>query len=304
MPLNFPEIWLGRVRRLITSLDSAPWLGGIEELPHAVVEMGSGSDGETNVVSIPLTEFEPDVLINNSAYPIALQNYTDSQKLVTLDKYQTLVTTLSDDEIMGASYDKIDSTTRGHVQAILKSKYQKAIFSLAPQADAADTPVLEATGEQVATEGNRRRLTYNDLVQLKKRFDKLQADPLARRIVLSDDHYNDLLLSGADEVRKQLHNYQDGQVAPRLAGFEVFQYTGNPYFDNLGAKKAFGEVPVATDRRASVAYLTNEVVKKTGRTKQYFTPASENPRTQANELNYRHYFIATPLRTKFYGAIY
>jgi hypothetical protein len=42
---------------------------------------------------------------------------------------------------------------------------------------------------------------------------------------------------------------------------------------------------------------------KTGITKQYFNPASLNPKTQTNELNYRHYFIVAPKQKKYYGAI-
>ena len=50
-------------------------------------------------------------------------------------------------------------------------------------------------------------------------------------------------------------------------------------------------------------FRVDGVAKKTGITKQYFSPASSNPESQANKLNYRHYYIATPYQAKGIGAI-
>lgn len=301
MPLNFPEAWLRRVRRLITNQENAPWLDGVEEMPHAVTVMNEGSDSELNVVSVPLSDFEPDVLYNNTSYPIAVQAYTDGQVLITLGKFQTKATSLTDDQVIGASFDRIDDATKGHRKAILKDKFKRAIHSLAPAATAALTPVFEATG---ATIGSRKRLTYEDLVKAKAELDNQEVPEEGRRAVLSSDHYNDLLLFGSDEVKKQLFNYSTGKTTPMIAGFMIYQYTGNPYFTSVGAKVTYGAVPGGTDRKATVIFCESNVVKKTGLTKQYFAKSSDSPTTQANLLNYRHYFIATPLRARNAVVIY
>lgn len=301
MPALFPEVWLNRVRRLFTNEDNAPWLEGIEELPSAVTEMGAGSDGETNLVRIPLTDFEPDVLINNSAYPIAIQAYTDTEAIIALDKYQTKATSLSDDEVIGASYDRIDSATKGHVKAIRKNKFWKAIYSLAPNANTALTPVLECTGAVI---GSRKKLLVADLIKLKGLLDAMQAPEDGRRLVLSSEHFNDLLEDGSDEIKRQLFNYQKGKTSEMVLGFMIYQYNGNPYYSQTGDKLAYGAIPVATDRRGSVLFLESNTVKKTGLTKQYFKKASGEPQTQANLLNYRHYFIATKLRERYSAVFY
>src|SRR5690554_2195912 len=104
MPENFPEAWQHRVETNLTAETEAPWLAGVAELDTAILEVGSGSASEQNIIHIPVTDFEPDVLINNSSYPLALQSYDDSTVTIQLDKYQTKVVTLSDDQVIGASY--------------------------------------------------------------------------------------------------------------------------------------------------------------------------------------------------------
>lgn len=155
MPTNFPEVWQNRVEANLTQQTTAPWLEGIAELDTAVLEVGSGSASEKNVIHIPTTDFEPDVLINNSAYPLALQAYTDSEVTISLDKYQTKVVTLTDDQKLGASYPRIDAATKATTDAILKKKFSKAIHSIAPAANTTDTPVILTTG---ALDGTRKRL--------------------------------------------------------------------------------------------------------------------------------------------------
>lgn len=303
MPANFPEVWRARVETNLRATDEAPWLDGVEELDTAVIEMGSGSAGETNVIHIPTSDFEPDVLINNTTYPIALQAYTDSEVTISLDKYQTKVTTLSDDQIIGASYPRIDNATRSHSNSILKSKYGKAIHAIAPAGNGANTPVIATTG---AIEGGaafgRKLFTYKDLVAMKKKFDILQVPMVGRRIVLCTDHWNDLLLD-RERFGDNFSNYRTGAAAPMVAGFEIYQYVANPYYNSSLAKLAYGAVPTGTDFQASVAFYVPNIAKKTGMTKQYFAESARDPENQTNKLNYRHYFICVPKRAKYIGAI-
>ena len=302
MPASFPEVWLQRVRTRFTTQDQAPWLDGVEEFNTEVVVMGAGTISESNVIHIPVSDFDPEVLINNTTYPIALQAYNDDEVIIQLDKYQTKVTTLSDDQINGASYNVIDPATGRHVKSITKSKYKKAIHAIAPASDTANTPVIVATGVAV---GSRNRLTWKDLVTLKDRLDAIETPEQGRRIVLSSEHYNDLLLDESNNnYNRLLTDFSNGKNAPMIAGFEIFQYVANPLYTSAGAKKAFGAVSASGDRKGSVAFLVDNIGKKTGQTKQYFSPASTDPEGQTNKLNYRHYFIALPVRNIYIGAIY
>ncbi|CAI9429258.1 Endo/exonuclease/phosphatase domain-containing protein [Candidatus Ornithobacterium hominis] len=287
MPKNFPEIWEQRVRQTLKSGDTADFLDGVNELDGDVQQMG-----EENVIHIPTTEFSPDVLINNKTYPLAVQDYDDDTVIVKLDKYQTKPTKVTDDQIIGSSYDKIDAVTRSHTNAISSRKFKKALHALAPDSNTDKTPVLELAGAEC---------TYEDLVALKDKCDALEWPEEGRRLVLCNKHYN-ALLKDRKNFGDQLINYRKGEVSPVIAGFEIKKYIASPHYAS-GNKKAFGEVVGQTDKPASVAFVVENVKKKTGLTKQYFSEASKDTENQANLLNYRHYFIAVPVEKKFIASL-
>lgn len=287
MPMNFPEIWEGRVRQTLVNGETADFLDGVQELDGDVMQMG-----ENNVIHIPTTEFSPEILINNSTYPLALEDYDDSEVIVKLDKYQTKPTRVTDDQIIGASYEKIDAVTRSHTNKIATTKFKKALHAIAPDTDTDATPVLSLAGAEC---------TYEDLVALKAKCDEKQWPDEGRRLVLCNTHYN-ALLKDRKNFGDQLINYRKGEVSPIIAGFEIKKYVASPVY-NAGSKKAFSEVPAAEDKAASVAFVVENVKKKTGLTKQYYSDAKADPENQANLLNYRHYFIALPVEKKYIAAL-
>lgn len=287
MPKNFPEIWEGRVRQTLENGAVADFLDGVSELDGDVTQMG-----EENIIHIPTSEFNPEVLINNKTYPIAIENYTDDEVIVKLDKYQTKATKVTDDQVMGASYNKIDAVTKAHTSAINARKYKKAIHALAPDDNTAKTPVLQIKGTEC---------TYEDLVALKDKCDELEWPEEGRRLVLCNKHWN-ALLKDRKNFGDQLINYKKGEVAPIIAGFEIKKYIASPHYAGT-KKKAFGEAPASGDKPASVCFVVENVRKKTGLTKQYFSEAKSDTVNQANLLNYRHYFIAVPVEKKFIAAL-
>ncbi|MCL2328445.1 MAG: hypothetical protein FWC39_08020 [Bacteroidetes bacterium] len=300
MAKNFPDVWIGRVEKQLTNKDVAPWLDGIAELSVEPVMIGEGTDAEKSLIYIPTTDFEPGVLINNSTYPIALQEYDDDTATIALDKFQTKVTTLSDDQVLGAVYDKIDAATKTHVVAINTNKYGKAIHALAPNKNTDLTPLVRTTG--LNDGAGRKKLTKNDLVALKKKFDLMMVPMQGRRLVLCPDHIADLL--ELDQVfANQYYNYSEGRIA-KAFGFEIYEYVANPiYTASTGVKKSFGAVVLEGDYMASVAFYDQNVAKKTGLTKQYFQDSQTDPQYQTNRLNYRHYFITIPKTMRYIGAI-
>ncbi|EGV44365.1 hypothetical protein BZARG_779 [Bizionia argentinensis JUB59] len=304
MPANFPEIWLGRIIQNLDTSDIAPFLNGIAEIAADVVQINQGQLSEKNKIYVPSTEFEVDVLINNTTYPLAVQTYADGTIEITLDKYQTKVVTLSDDQIIGASYDKIDVVTKSLIRSILVSKFKKALHSIAPQTNTATTPVMAATGgtAALADPDGRLRLVYEDLVAFKGLCDTAGFTEEDRRLVLCNEHWNDLLLDRKN-FGNQLVDYAAGKPAPMIAGFELQKYTTAPIYTAAGVKQPFGTIAAPTDTSASIAFCVNGIAKKTGLTKQYFVKAENNPANQTNDLAYRHYFIVTPYQNRKIGAI-
>lgn len=304
MPANFPEVWLDRVIENFRTSHIAPWLDGISEMNTEIVELGEGTATESNMIHVATTDFEAEILINNTTYPIPVQVYQDGTISLKLDKYQTKVVTVSDDIIMGSSYDMIDAATRNTIRPINATKFAKAIHSIAPMEHTLNTPVLKTTGgaEGLTDPTGRFRLVYEDIVAFKDACDKAKFSAENRRLVLCDNHWNDLLLD-RKKFGDQLVNYTTGKPAPIISGFQMFQYIAMPRYTDAGIKKPFGAMEEPNDRIASVAFLPEGIAKKTGLTKQYFVKAAENPSGQTNDLAYRHYFIATPFRNMYIGAI-
>jgi hypothetical protein len=293
MPANFPEMWLKRVIHNLDNTDKATFLNGIAELDVDVSQINEGQLNEQNKIYVAATDFEVDVLINNSTYPLAVQNYSDSIIEITLDKYQTKVTSLSDDETIGASYPKIDHVTRAHTHSILSNKFKKAIHAIAPAANAAATPIHSLTD---AT------LDYDALVAFRQKCDDAGFAEDSIRLVLCPKHWNDLL-TDRDRFGDQLVNYATGKPNPMIAGFELHRYDGMPWYTAAGNKKTWGAAVIGTDLQASVAFVKGAIAKKTGLTKQYFSAAKSDPKNQANLLSYRHYFIVVPYQAKKIGAL-
>lgn len=305
MPANFPEIWLGRIIQNLDKSDIATFLEGIAEVNADVTQVNKGELSETNIIFVPSTDFEVDVLINNTTYPVPVQVYADGTIQITLDKYQTKVVTLSDDDIIGAAYDKIDVVTKNLVRSLLVNRYKKAIHSIAPAGNTVTTPVMAATGgaTALADASGRLRLTYADIVAFKSLCDAGGWAEEGRRLVLKGDHWNDLLLDRAN-FGNQLVDYAKGKPSPMIAGFELHQYPTLPiYTIATKVKKAYGVIAAVGDTTASVAFVKEAIAKKTGLTKQYFAEAKNNPTGQTNDLAYRHYFVAMPYQNKFIGAI-
>lgn len=243
------------------------------------------------------------MLINNTTYPIDVQSQTDTDITITLDKYQTKATQVTDDEIKYIAYDKIAKVTDKHSKATMRVKHNKAIHALAPATNTTATPVLTTTGADDGT--GRKKMLLKDLLALKRKFDA-QKIPLAGRvIVLCADHYNDLLEEAGDKPifsNGSLADSEGGLLSARLYGFKVYWYVESPYFNpTTKVKLSFGAVPGATDRQASVAFYGPEMFRAVGSTKTYLDLPTTT--TQKSLFNLRHYFIVLPKKQRAIGAI-
>ena len=242
------------------------------------------------------------MLVNNTTYPLTVQEITDTDAVFSLDKFQTKPTPVTDDELYASSYDKMSSLKERHADAIKEKKFAKSIHALAPDSNVAKTPVLKTTGEIVGggTSG-RRRLQASDIIALKDQFDKLKIPVQGRRLVLCSDHVNDLLLTD-QKFKDQYYNYTTGKIS-NLYSFEVYEYCENPVYKTDGTKVKFGTAAGANEYQASVAFYTKRAFKASGSTKMYYSEAKTDPLNQRSLVNFRHYFIVLPKKKDAMAAI-
>lgn len=293
----YTEVWTGeQVKAFRTDVASIGWLNKITAYDQ-YVRPGIGS--ENDVIHLVAVGADPDVLLNNTTYPIDIQNLDDGDIPISLDKYQTKATRITDDELHAISYDKMQSVIERHRDAVNETKYAKAIHALAPQSNTAATFVSGTTGA-ASPDGTRAMLIRADIIGLKKAFDDQRIPVSGRVLVLCTDHVQDLLQND-QKFSEQYYNYTTGKIS-NLYGFEVYEYAECPYFTQAGAKVAYGGVPGSTDRRASVAFYAPRMFRATGSTTTYPTPAEAT--NQERLYNIRHYFICLPKKQAAIAAVY
>ena len=277
------EIWTGEMVKALREFLAGSWLDGIPDNSSLV---------DNDVIHLVDVGVDPDVLINNTTYPIPLQALDDADIPIGLDKFQTKVTPITDDELYAISYDKISRVKESHSNSINDAKFAKAAHSLCANSNTAKTPVLATTGERDAATG-RLRLTPNDLVSLKESLDKLRVPTAGRRLVLCTDHVNDLLR--ADQTFKEQYNIDrnTGRIG-NLYGFEIYEFGNNPVYTSAGVKKGVGATADSGEFQCSFAFYPKRTFKATGSTKMYWSAAENDPEFQRNKVNFRHYFICMP----------
>ena len=277
------EVWTGELVKSLRAGLAATWLDGIPDNSSLV---------DNDVIHLVDVGVDPDVLINNTTYPIDLQALDDTDLPIGLDKFQTKVTPITDDELYAISYDKMARVKESHANAINDAKFMKAAHSMCAKENTAKTPVLKSTGARDPLTG-RLKLIPQDLINLKKALDGLKVPAQGRRLVLCTDHVNDLLEVDQNFKEQYNINRNDGTVG-RLYGFDIYEFANNPVYTTAGKKKAVGATADTGEFQCSFAFYTQRVFKATGSTKMYFSPAETDPEYQRNKINFRHMFICMP----------
>lgn len=274
------EVWTGELVKSLRSGLAGSWLDGVPDQSSIV---------NNDIIHLVDVGVDPDVLINNTTYPIPAQALDDADIAVSLDKFQSKATPVTDDELYALSYDKMARVKESHGNALNDAKFTKAAHALCAAKNTATTPVLKTSGE--ADSDGRLRMTPADLAGMKRALDKLKVPAENRRLVLCPDHVNDLLLADQNFERQYNIDRNTGKVGS-LYGFEIYEYAGNPVYTSSGEKKEVGATADTGEYQCSFAFYTPRVFKATGSTKMYYSESRNDPEYQRNLINFRHYFIA------------
>lgn len=178
-----------------------------------------------NTIHFASAGIDPNVLINNTTYPIRIVGREDEDNELPLDKFETENTLVRRPDAIEYSYDKLESVVRQHRSTLQASTARKAAHAYAPNDDSADTPLVLTTGSTV---GGRKRLTFDDLLTLKERFDNALIPLEERYLILHPSHVSDLLREDV-KLFKELTDIKDGEPT-RFAGFGCFHFPYMPTY--------------------------------------------------------------------------
>lgn len=248
---------------------------------------------EYNTINLAEAGVDPNVLIDNTTYPVAAATRTDSPLSLTLKTLDTESTILRNIEKKELSYNKMESIVRSHRNALRKGCVSLAAHYWAPSSNGTYTPVIAATG---ALYNGYKRLLFDDLLNIRAKLVALDIDVSRVNILLSPRHEADLLY--ADKLL-----YKDIITSGKIFSMRYFVNSQTPRFNaTTGAKVAYGAAPAGSDTIATTLWVTDEVMKADG-TIDVFAKYND-PDQKGDVINFQKRFIALPLRSKGLGAIY
>lgn len=293
----YREIWTGE---LVESFQPEIEASFLSEIPDESRWVQSSAGGENQVIHLVDIGADPEVLINNTTYPIGYSTLADGDIAFQLDKYTTVATKVTDDELYAISYDKIAVVNKKHKNAILAKKFSKAVHALAPQANTTATPVIGTSGAVVA---GKKLATVNDVIDLGAAMSAAGIPDDGKRILVLNTVHNTGIVKEVKDFYKDYLNIATGQLRPLFHGFKVYLYHAMPFYlaaDNT--KVSYGAVfNPATHNVASVAFYAPDMFRAEGSTTMYYDqPDTQN---QASAVNYRHYYLVSPKKARAIAAL-
>lgn len=280
------------------ALPKEVWTGELvkrfREMPSFLEQIKDYSDKVEGNKTIHLVSVgaDPSVLINNTTYPIATAGRTDGDIAITLHKFDTTNTEVTDDEIHALAYDKIASVNESHVDALGEGTHDMAIHSLAPATDTTATPIVEAAGVTLA---------MADLRSLKKKFDAAKFPKKGRCLVLCPTHVEQLCAVNETFEKQYSLDNKEGKIG-RLYGFDIYEYTETPVYI-AKVKSAFGAAAVGGEKESSIAYCASRMFKANSKAKRYMRDAENDPENRKTVIGYNMRHIAMPKTNAAIGAL-
>ncbi|TRX39065.1 hypothetical protein [Flavobacterium restrictum] len=253
---------------------------------------------ENDKINLADCGFDPDVLINNTTYPIPIVQRADMPLSIELDLYETENTLVRSPEAVELAYNKLESVIYGHRMTLRAKSGQKAAHAFAPNSDTENTPILVTTGDNNGD--GFKRLIPEDILKLKKKYDLLDVPYDNRYLVLDPNHVEDLILYDL-KAFKDITDFKNGQPT-RFAGFNILQYTKTAKYNLLAKTKLpWGAVSDANTTYGSFSFSSEEVMKADGSVKMF--ERIDDPELRATVVGFDKRFIALPIRNKAIGAI-
>ena len=252
---------------------------------------------DNDAINIAEAGLAPEVLINNTTYPIEIVQRIDTPIRIELDKFETKNTLVRRPEVIEYAYDQLESVLMGHRGTLRANTALKAAHAFAPAENTTDTPVILSTGDVY---NGRKRMTVEDILALKEAFDSADIPLESRFLVLHPSHVSDLLTVDV-KAFKDITDIVNGQPK-KFAGFGILQFSKPAYYATATLEKlAFGAVPGAGDSFCSFAFHGDEVMKADGEVYMYIR--EDDPEERGTIVGFDKRFIAMPIRNKGIGAI-
>ena len=116
----YTEVWTGKIVERFTHAENDTFLDGVPDF---------SDKAENDVIHLIDVQGSPEVLIDNTTYPLEIQNLEDGDIAIKLSKFETKPTRVTDDGIHALSYDKIATAKDLHGDVLGEKRLDKAIHA-------------------------------------------------------------------------------------------------------------------------------------------------------------------------------
>ena len=249
---------------------------------------------EYNKINLAEAGVAPDVLVDNTDYPIETASREDIPLELPLHTFDTKNTVVRNVEAMELAYDKMESVVRQHRNVLQAKTAAYAANNWAPSKDAELTPVRKTTGD--TNSRSLKSLSFRDILDMDAWFRSQDVDPATMVAVLNPYHLADLM---AEDMKM----YKEMLAGDKIFGFSVYTFSQLPYYNTTtGAKVAFGTAVQDTDTQCSLFYSANEVMRADGDMEVF--AKYKDPGERGDVIGFQKRFTALPIRNKYQAAIY
>lgn len=234
----------------------------------------------------------PNVLIDNTTYPLGATPRTDTEKVIPTRKFETEVTIVTEDEIAFLAHPKLDTVLPQQRLALEQSFVRSAAHTIAPLEDTSETPVIETTGSPIPYHSGtyKNSCTRDDILNIREKL-ILQGVPIEDCVlVLCPQHVTSLISKDKEFGVNWSYNSKD--TGKKYLGFSVSEYAFNPFFNTAGKKMAYKTGNELTNRPASFIFAKSKAAYGLSKTSTSLLKAENNPRMAQSEFS-----------SKLYGAV-
>lgn len=281
---------------LFDGLAPEVWIPLIKENPYPANSFMQSATDMSALVDYDSINFaeaggDPDVLVDNTTFPIPESVASDSPLRVTLKTYDTTSTIVRNAVAIELAYDQRALYANKHKKALAKKIGLDAAYAYAP------TAANAGNFNTVLSLGASDSL-IDAVIDLQAAYNGFDDDGTNRNLV-----FNPLHLAKIAKEDKVLYKAIMAEPGSIFYGFKVWTYSKNPiYIASTGVKAAFGAAYVGgTHKYASFSFLGGEVMAAQGTVEMF--SRLKDPDVKGDKFNFQMRALALPLRAKFQGAI-
>lgn len=277
------------------SLQKEVWTGDLQENPvpdtsFVFASVDKSEYVENNTLHLSEAGIEPDVYedyFEGNEDDLPIQTITDIPNEVVLKTYSTARTRHRELQEIELSYPKRQSVIKRHKTSLAKNIGVRAAYSWSPAINNAYNKItnLDANASVI-----------DAIIDLEAFYSELDLTENLN-ICLTAEH-----MARIKKENKTLH--KEILQSKEIYGFKLWRYSKNPIYTSAGAKKPYGSVKEAGDKKASFTWCSDEVFRCFGDTKMYATLGAAG--SQSDELSFAQRALVGNIRAnnpKYLGAI-